>query len=75
MSDKTITFELSEEDRRLLMDALGSHAWRYCEQDPATAARCAALAVDLSEPMPEEEVEPDTLRKPTTFSTIPPMFV
>lgn len=52
MSNKfgTVIFELAEDDRNLLIEALGSHAMRY---DEARADRCAELAATLEAAKPQ----------------------
>jgi len=71
---KVLAFELSDDDRALLADALGDYAWRYQARDSAKAQRCEQLATQLREAT--DESAPVTERKPTTFSTVPPpMFI
>jgi len=69
---KALAFELSDDDRALLADALGDYAWRYRGEEKAE--RCEQLAAQFQ--TASDESAPVTERKPTTFSTVPPpMFI
>jgi len=68
MTTKAPAFELSDDDRALLVDALGDYAWRY--RGDEKAERCEQLAAQFR--AANEEPAPITERKPTTFSTVPP---
>lgn len=70
MSTKAPAFELSDDDRALLAEALGDYAWRYQARDSAKTERCEQLAAKLRSA--NDEPPPVTERRPTTFSTIPP---
>lgn len=62
MSTKAPAFELSDNDRALLVEALGEYAWQY--RGEAKAERCEALATQLrsanDEPAPTTERMPQT---------------
>lgn len=72
MSKPQLTFELSDDDRRILREALGAYAWNYREKDPEVAACAESLAMQF-EPLADDE--PPTERKPTTISSVPPLFI
>lgn len=67
MNTKAPAFELSDDDRALLVEALGEYAWRYPGE--AKAERCKAIATQLRS---ADDIEPITERRPPPFSTIPP---
>lgn len=77
MTTKTPAFELSDDDRALLADALGEYAWRYQTRDSAMAERCEQLAAKLRSA--NDEPAPTTERMPRRQPTIPqadvPWFV
>ncbi len=68
-----VVFELSDDERNLLLEALGDHAMRYHGHPGHVAERCELLAERL-EFVPQDDA-PITERKPTTISSIPPLFV
>jgi hypothetical protein len=70
---KAFAFELSDDDRVLLVEALGDYAWRYQARDSAKAERCEQLATQLRSA--SDEPAPTTERMPRRQSTIPPADV
>ena len=73
MTTKAPAFELSDDDRALLADALGEYAWQYQTRDSAKAERCEQLAAKLRSA--NDEPAPTTERMPRRQSTIPPADV
>lgn len=62
MTTKAPAFELSDDDRALLTEALGEYAWQYQTRDSEKAERCEQLAAKLrsanDEPAPKTERMP-----------------
>ncbi len=73
MTTKALAFELSDDDRALLAEALGDYAWRYQTRDSAMAERCERLAVKLRSA--NDEPAPTTERMLRRQSTISPADV
>lgn len=68
MTTKAPAFELSDNDRALLDEALGDYAWRYQARDSAKAQQCEQLAARLRSA--NDEPAPKTERMPQTRSPI-----
>lgn len=66
-----IVFEMSDDERSLLLEALSDHAMRYKGHPERIAERCDDLAERLAAASAKDD-EPPTERKPTTISTVPP---